>query len=83
MRRIGLSVGLALALSGLAFSGPASAAWPACAVGTSVNNHARIMLNHKMIASCSGASGCKCVSCYNLDGSVYSACYALFVPMPK
>ncbi|HEX3939078.1 MAG TPA: hypothetical protein VHX43_16355 [Xanthobacteraceae bacterium] len=83
MRRIGLSVGLALALSGLAFSGSASAAWPACAVGTSVNNHARIMLNHKMIASCSGASGCKCVSCYNLDGSVYSACYALFAPMPK
>ncbi|MFZ0609046.1 MAG: hypothetical protein WAM75_15380 [Xanthobacteraceae bacterium] len=48
-----------------------------------MNNHARIMLHHKMIASCSGASGCKCVSCYNLDGSVTSACYALFVPMPK
>ncbi len=83
MRRIGLSVGLALALSGLAFSGSAWAAWPACAVGTSVNNHARIMLHHKMIAGCSGASGCKCVSCYNLDGSVYSACYALVLPMPK
>ncbi|MGC1778699.1 MAG: hypothetical protein WBB34_12175 [Xanthobacteraceae bacterium] len=83
MRRFGLSAGLALALLGVGFSGSAWAAWPACAVGTSVNNHARIMLHHKMIASCSGASGCKCVSCYNLDGSVTSACYALFVPMPK
>jgi hypothetical protein len=84
MRRFGLSAGLALAFSALAFS---SSAWaltfPACAVGTSVNNHGRILLHHKTIASCSGASGCKCVSCYNLDGSVYSACYALLVPMPK
>jgi hypothetical protein len=84
MRRFGLSVGLALALSGFAFSGSASAAWPACAVGTSVHSHARILLNGKTIASCaSGANGCKCVSCYNLDGSVYSACYALVAPMPK
>ncbi len=84
MRRFGLSVGLALALSGVAFSGSAFAAWPACAVGTSVHNHARILLHGKTIASCmSGANGCKCVSCYNLDGSVYSACYALVAPMPK
>jgi hypothetical protein len=84
MRRFALSTGFALAFSGLALSGSAWAVtWPACAVGTSVNNHARIMLNHKTIASCSGAAGCKCVSCYNLDGSVYSACYALVAPMPK
>jgi hypothetical protein len=83
MRRFGLSVGLALALSGVAFSGSAFAAWPACAVGPSVHNHARIVLHHKTIASCTGANGCKCVSCYNLDGSVYSACYALVAPMPK
>jgi hypothetical protein len=84
MRRFGLSIGLALALSGLAFSGSAWAAWPACAVGTSVHNHARIVLHHKTIASCTaGAAGCKCVSCYNLDGSVYSACYALAAPIPK
>ncbi len=83
MRRIGLSVGLALALSGVAFSGSAFADWPACAVGTSVNNHARIVLKHKTIATCTGANGCKCVSCYNLDGSVSSACYALVAPMPK
>jgi len=84
MRRLGLSVGLALALSGLAFSGSAWAAWPACAVGTSVHNHARIVLKGKTIAKCEGnANGCKCVSCYNLDGSVSSACYALVAPMPK
>ena len=83
MRRFGLSVGLALALSGVTFSGSAFAAWPACAVGPSVHNHARIVLHHKTIASCTGANGCKCVSCYNLDGSVYSACYALVAPMPK
>jgi hypothetical protein len=83
MRRFGLSVGLALALSGVAFSGSAFAAFPGCAVGTSVHNHARIVLHHKTIASCAGAMGCKCVSCYNLDGSVYSACYALVAPMPK
>jgi hypothetical protein len=84
MRRLGLTVGFALALLGVAVSGPAFAAWPACAVGTSVHNHARIMLHGKTIATCtSGANGCKCVSCYNLDGSVYSACYALVAPMPK
>lgn len=83
MRRFGLSAGLALAFSALAFSSSAWAAWPACAVGTSVHNHARIMLHHKTIASCAGGMGCKCVSCYNLDGSVYSACYALVAPMPK
>lgn len=83
MRRFGLSLGLAIGLAGLVSSGSAWAAWPACAVGTSVHNHARIVLHHKTIASCSGAQGCKCVSCYNLDGSVYSACYALVAPMPK
>jgi hypothetical protein len=83
MCRFGLSVGLALALSGVAFSGSAFAAFPACAVGTSVHNHARIVLHHKTIASCASGNGCKCVSCYNLDGSVYSACYALVAPMPK
>jgi len=82
MRRFGLSVGIALALSGFVYSG-AQATPGACAVGTSVHNHARIVLHHKTIAKCSGASGCKCVSCYNLDGSVYSSCYALAAPIPK
>jgi hypothetical protein len=81
MRRFGLSLGLALGVSGMAFS--AAQAQIACAVGTTVNNHARIVLHHKTIATCSGAMGCKCVSCYNLDGTVSSACYALIAPMPK
>ncbi|HUI13057.1 MAG TPA: hypothetical protein VL048_06265 [Xanthobacteraceae bacterium] len=83
MRRFGLSVGVAVALASVAFSGSAFAAFPGCAVGTSVHNHARIVLHHKTIAKCAGGMGCKCVSCYNLDGSVYSACYPLVAPMPK
>src|ERR1700680_2917627 len=64
MRRIQLSVGLALALSVVAFTGAQAQVW--CAVGTSVHNHARIMLHHKTLAKCdSNANGCKCVSCYN------------------
>jgi hypothetical protein len=83
MRRFGLSLGLALAVSGLAFSA-AQAAWPACAVGLNVHNHARIVLAHKTIAKCDGsAAGCKCVSCYNLDGSVFSACYPLAAAISK
>jgi len=85
MRRFGLSLGLALAVSGLVYSGSASAAWPGvCAVGLVVNNNARITLHGKTLAKCvSGANGCKCVSCYDLSGAVYSACYALVAPMPK
>ncbi len=82
MRRIQLSVGLALAMSVAAFTGAQAQTW--CAVGTSVHNHARIVLHHHTLAKCvSGAAGCKCVSCYNLDHSVYSACYALVAPIPK
>lgn len=83
MRRFGLSLSLAVAMSALVYSG-AQALPLNCAVGTSVHNHARIMLKGKTLAKCdSNANGCKCVSCYNLDGSVYSACYALVAPMPK
>jgi hypothetical protein len=83
MRRIRLSLCLALAMSGLAFS--AAQALPGvCAVGLSVHNHARITLHGKTLTSCAaGANGCKCVSCYDLTGGVYSACYALSAPMPK
>ena len=78
MRRLRLSLCLALALSGLSYS--VANAWPLnCAVGLSVHNHARIVLNGKTLAQCqSGANGCKCVSCYDLSGAVYSACYPLF-----
>jgi hypothetical protein len=82
MRHIKLSLCLAVALSGFAFSG-AQALGLNCAVGTSVNNHARIMLKGKTLTTCNGAAGCKCVSCYDPDGSVYSACYPLVLPMPK
>jgi len=82
MRRFGLSLGLALALSGMAYSAAEAQTW--CALGLSVHNHARIVLHHKTIATCaSPTDGCKCVSCYNLDGSVYSACYPLAVAIPK
>jgi hypothetical protein len=74
------ALSVALALSGMVYSGSAWAAFPACAVGVATHNHARIVLKGKTIAKCDASSlGCKCVSCYNLDGSVYSACYPLWV----
>jgi len=82
MRRIRLSLCFAVAMSALAYSG-AQAAGLNCAVGVSVHNGASIWLHHKKLTTCSGAAGCKCVSCYDLNGSVYSACYPLVVPMPK
>jgi hypothetical protein len=83
MRRLGLSFGLALAISGLAFTA-ANADGLNCAVGTSVHNHARIVLKHHTLAKCDGAMGCKCVSCYGLvDGKPYSTCYPLVAAMPK
>jgi len=74
MRRIAMCV--AVAMSALAFSG-AQAAGLNCAVGYVVHPNATLWLHHHKIASCSGAAGCKCVSCYDLSGSVYSACYPL------
>ena len=72
----------AVALSALAYSG-AQAAGLNCAVGITVNNKASIWLHHHKIASCSGAFGCKCVSCYDWNGTVYSACYPLVAQGPK
>jgi hypothetical protein len=41
----------------------------ACAVGLNVHPGARILLNHHTIARCTaGGAGCKCVSCYDLNG---------------
>jgi hypothetical protein len=82
MRRFRLSLSLALAVSAISFSG--AQAWPGiCTVGLSVHPGAKIVLGHKVLTSCvAGANGCKCVSCYDLDGSVYSACYGLVAPMP-
>ena len=84
MRRFGLSLSLAVALSGLAYSAALAQGWPsACAVGLNVHPHARIVLHHRTIANCaSGTAGCKCVSCYAWNGSVFSACYPLVTPIP-
>ena len=54
----------------------------ACAVGLNVHPGARILLNHHTIAQCAGGAGCKCVSCYNLNGSVSSLCFPLVTPIP-
>jgi len=54
----------------------------ACAVGLNVHPGARIVLNHHTIAQCAGGAGCKCVSCYNLNGSVSALCFPLVTPVP-
>jgi hypothetical protein len=82
MRRRGLFLCLAFALAaGLVWSTSQASAEP-CAVGLNTHNHARILLNHKRLAQCNGAAGCKCVSCYNLDRSVTSTCYPLAAAVP-
>jgi hypothetical protein len=75
MRRITMLC-VAVAMSALAYS-EAQAAGLNCAVGYTVHPKATLWLHHHKIASCDGAAGCKCVSCYDLNGSVYSACYPL------
>jgi hypothetical protein len=47
-----------------------------------MHNHARIMLNHKRLAQCTAGPGCKCVSCYNLNGSVSATCFPLAAAIP-
>ena len=79
MRRIRLSLCVAVALSALAYSG-AQAAGLNCAVGITVNNKASIWLHHHKIAACSNAAGCKFVACYDLNGSVYAQAIPLVVP---
>ena len=54
----------------------------ACAVGLNIHPGARILLNHHTIAQCTGAAGCKCVSCYNFNGSVSALCFPLITPIP-
>jgi hypothetical protein len=78
------SLGVAIALAGLVYSGSNAWAQSWCAVQTSVHNHASIMLKHKKLARCmSGAAGCKCVSCYDFTGAVSTVCAALVAPIPK
>jgi hypothetical protein len=82
MRRYGRSVCLMVALAaGLVWSASQAVAEP-CAVGLGVHNHAWILLKHKRLAQCTAGAGCKCVSCYNLDGTASSTCYPLVAAMP-
>lgn len=81
MRRYRFSMYLALALVGVAYSASTASAEP-CTVGLNVHSHATILLKGKKLTTCDGANGCKCVSCYNLDGSVFSACYPLAAAVP-
>ena len=79
MRRIRLSLCVALAASALAYSASVAQAEP-CTVGLAVHNHASIWLKGKKLASCDSATGCKCVSCWNVvGGAPASTCYPLFV----
>ena len=75
MRR---SVCFALALAALAFAGSSVRAEP-CTIGLGVHSHAWILLKGKKLAQCTGDNGCKCVSCWNLDGSASSTCFPLVV----
>jgi hypothetical protein len=82
MRRYGLSLCLMVALAAdLVWSASQAVAEP-CAVGLGVHNHAWILLKHKRLAQCAAGAGCKCVSCYNLDGTASSTCHPLVAAMP-
>ena len=55
----------------------------ACSVGLNIHPGARILLHHHTIAQCTaGGAGCKCVSCYNFNGSVSALCFPLVAPIP-
>jgi hypothetical protein len=82
MRRFRLPLFFALAFSVLAYAASSARAEP-CTIGLGVHNNAWILLKHKKLAQCQGAMGCKCVSCWNLDGSASSTCFPLVVAMPK
>jgi hypothetical protein len=84
MRRFSMFLAVLGLAIGLGYSTSQAQGLPgACAVGLNVHPGARILLHHHTIAGCtSGGAGCKCVSCYSLNGSVYSACYSLVTPIP-
>jgi hypothetical protein len=85
MRRYRLSICLAvvgLAMS-LGYSTSQAQGLPgACAVGLNIHPGAWILLHRHPIARCTSNGGCKCVSCYNFNGSVSAVCYPLIAPIP-
>jgi hypothetical protein len=54
----------------------------ACSVGMNIHPGARVLLHHHTIAQCTAGGGCKCVACYNLNGSVSALCFPLRAPIP-
>jgi hypothetical protein len=73
-------VGLAM---GLVWSASQASAEP-CMIMANVHNRAWTALHRHRLTQCnSGQAGCKCVSCYNFNGSVSSACYPLLAPIPR
>jgi hypothetical protein len=83
MRLYRLSMGLAVVCLALGFGYSTSQALPgACAVGLNIHPGAWILLYRHPIARCTSGGGCKCVSCYNLNGSVSAVCYPLLAPIP-
>lgn len=82
MRRYRLSLCLTIALVGLAVAASNVRAEP-CTIKLNVHNHAWVLLKHKKLAQCmSGPAGCKCVACWNLDGSASAMCFPLAAPAP-
>jgi hypothetical protein len=84
--RLALCLAVIALTTSLGYSTSRAQALPslACAVGLNVHPGARILLNHHTIAQCAaGGAGCKCVSCYNLGGSVSSLCFPLVTPVPS
>jgi hypothetical protein len=83
--RLAMSLAVIVLTMSLGYSTPQAQALPslACAVGLNVHPGARILLNHHTIAQCTaGGAGCKCVSCYNFNGSVSGLCFPLVTPIP-
>lgn len=77
MRRYWLPVCVALAMAGVAYS---TAQAEPCTIGLAVHNHATVWLKGQKLATCASATGCKCVSCWNiLGGAPATTCYPLFV----
>jgi hypothetical protein len=83
MRCYRLSVYLPLALAASLAYSTSQALAARCWLGMNIHNHTWIVLHHRRLAQCNSGSGwCKCLACYNFDGSVSANCYSLAAPIP-
>jgi hypothetical protein len=84
MRRFSMFLAIVGLAMSLGYSTSQAQALPslACAVGLNVHPGAWIVLHRHPIARCTANGGCKCVSCYNFDGSVSALCFPLVGPIP-